>query len=179
MDIKDYINKVNNLKNDLPNRLQNEVYPQVIETTLNRFKTRIFIKGLDSNGNEIGSYSEKPISVPKKAFVKKSSFAPSSKSGKTMGLKNGYKELKEVQGLKSEKVNLVYTGDLKESVTAQKKGTGYAVGFSDKNNSKKANQLEQKYSKDIFQFSEDEKLKMTQNLATELRKIHKAFFYAR
>lgn len=167
------------MKSVLPKRLQEEVYPNVVETTLNSFKKRIFTNGLDTNGAAIGSYSEKPISVSKKAFVKKSSFTPSSKSGKTMSLKNGYKELKQVQGLKSDKVNLVYTGDLKESVVSQKKGTGYAIGFSDKNNSEKAGQLESNYNKTIFRFSENEKLKMNQMLATAIRKIHKEYFYAK
>lgn len=179
MDIKDYIKKITSLKSSIPKSLSEEVYPDVIETTVNSLKKRIFTNGLDSKGSDIGTYSEEPISASKKAFIKKSSFSATSKSGKTMKLKSGYKELKQVQGLKSEKVNLVYSGDLKESVTAQKKGTGYAIGFSDKNNSEKAENLEKKYNKNIFQLSEDEKLKMKQRVATALRKLHKEYFYAK
>lgn len=179
MDIQDYIRKVKNLKNDLPSQLANEIYPEVIEATLNSFKRRVFTNGLDSEKQIIGTYSETPTNASKKAFVKKSAFSSNTKGGKSMKLSNGYKELKQIQGLKSDKVNLVYTGDLRESVQSQKKGTGYSIGFTDINNSRKAKQLEKKYGKAIFRLSEEEKTTMNKRLATALRKLHKSYFYAK
>ncbi len=178
MDIQDYINKVNNLKNVLPNRLHESVYPEIAETTTKSLKNRIFTKGLDSDESKIGDYSEKPMNATKEQFVKKAAFTSTSKSGKTMKLKSGYKELKQVQGLKNESVNLVYSGDLRKSIQSNVDADGFVIGFTDKENADKAQKLEDKYGKAIFKLSDNEVLKMKQRVVTALKKIHKSIFYA-
>lgn len=178
MEIQDYIKKINAIKNALPERLHDSVYPEIAETTTRNLKNRIFSKGLDSNESEIGSYSEKPTTVTAKQFVKKASFTPTSNGGKSMKLKGGYKELKQIQSLKSEYVNLVYSGDLRKSVDFDIDNNGFTIGFTDKENAIKAKDLEDKYGKVIFQLSENERLKLNKNIASALRNIHKKMFYA-
>src|SRR5690606_16685012 len=107
MTVEDYIGKIKRLQYDLPRSLRESVYPEVRETTVRRMKRRIFTDGIATNETEIGEYSERPISASRESFVKKGAFIPTKKGGKSMALKGGYKELKQVQGLKSENVNLV------------------------------------------------------------------------
>lgn len=177
MDIQDYLNKIKSLRSEIPNRLQEQVYSEISESITKSLKYRIFTKGLDSNETEIGEYSQKSISATQDKFVKKSAFVPTSKSGKTMQLKGGYKELKQVQGLKSENVNLVYSGDLRKSVQSNTMQNGFEIGFTSVDEAEKAKKIEDKYGKTIFRLSENEILKLNKSVLAEINKIHKSMFY--
>jgi len=173
MNLNDYLKKIENYKRELPEKLSNEIYPKAIEKATRSLKLRIFTRGLDANGNEIGNYSTKEIIVSKNVFVKPSAFKP-QRNKKAMKLVNGYKELKQIQNLKSEKVNLVYSGKLKNSLQSNKN----IIGFTDSKESEIARNNENRYGKTIFGLSDDEKLKLSRNISSEMRKLQKKYFYA-
>ncbi|WP_312208277.1 hypothetical protein [Empedobacter sp.] len=170
MEIQDYINRIQYLKDSLPEQLNENVYPEIAESITTSYRNRIFTKGLDSNENEIGEYSTKTINVTEQQFIKKSAFVPTSKKGKSMTLKNGYKELKQVQGLKSDSVNLLYSGELKNSIKYKNLKNGFIIGFNSTENAEKSEKLENKYGKIIFQFSNEEKQIIQKQVALALRK---------
>jgi len=84
------------------------------------YSSRIFDYGLDMNSQPIGSYSTKKTNFFRWNFLPKnySKFKPSGyffenrRKIAYMTL-DGYKKLKEIQGLRGDTVNLTYTGELK------------------------------------------------------------------
>ena len=98
-----------------------ELILPVVQALVPRIADRIFIDGLNSSGSKIGNYSTSPMYVSPKQFHNKSGFRaigkptkdgkPRKKEGrKTMYLPGGYKQLRAVQGDKSDSVNLNYRG---------------------------------------------------------------------
>lgn len=100
-------------------------------------KNRIMLDGENTQGGQIGQYSTKPMYASKEQFDKPSAFKPIKKkyvstdakapktakgrnvlatvhteTGKTMYLREGYRELRQIQGKRVDKVNLNYRGDL-------------------------------------------------------------------
>ncbi|MDB5283614.1 MAG: hypothetical protein JWO06_2689 [Bacteroidota bacterium] len=126
---------------------------------------RIFDEGKKAGGN-IGQYSSTPLYAVKTEF--KTGFQPKGKSGallfkngkphKSMYLREGYKELKQVQGLESGFVNLTLSAQLKNDFANSLSITGDEVisGVSQPNTGK-AEGLEKKYGDDLFTLSDDEK----------------------
>ena len=168
------IQKIESYRRDLPDRLQVEVLEIAADEMQRAIRNRIFRKGEDTKGDEIAkSYGTNPIVVQKKAFIKPSAF----KGEKTMKLKYGYKELREIQGLETDKVNLKYSGDLRDSFKVMKRNTSIIVGFNTKDNFRKAKSLEAKYNKVIFKPSKEERKANLKKIVAGLRKIHRSYFY--
>lgn len=76
-------------------------------------------------------------------------------SRKSMYLKEGYKELRDIQGLQTAFVDLKYSGSLANSYQYEQMGQTVVLGLTDNENAKKRNGLENKYG-NVFYASESE-----------------------
>jgi len=174
---------------------------------------RIFVDGQTANGGGIGSYSTEPIYI--KAFEdpignfgkkkkpygieprnKKGLYPKTGKNGET-GFKTtdraritsyfeGWKGFREVQGLKTGKVNLNYTGDLfmdfanatNPNITGSETFTPlyvsineYVAAFRNDLNTKKASGNEQHFGVIIFKLTQAEKAAFYKTANFELKKL--------
>jgi len=97
------------------------VFP-VATATYDKFRQRLFGKGVNGNEQKTGRYSTKPMYASKSQFRNTGAFKPQGKTGKgkkkngqprkSMYLPMGYKQLRSTQGLETSFVDLQYTGDL-------------------------------------------------------------------
>lgn len=138
-------------------------------------KNRIFTLNKDINGNPLGSYSDKTTLIGASSFRNKTQanafFSKEKKAQKArkkeadtfenvdddsgwrtvegnalLLLPGGYKELRRMQGMKSDTVNLQYTGELNKSGTKIKTGKNlYQVVFTNELSKDKARGFEKKH----------------------------------
>lgn len=151
---------------------------------------RVFVQGLDSNNSELGNYSEKPNYFSKEQFVRKSAFKPQGQKGfkgerikevspgqfkvvksevKTMYLKQGYKELRQIQARPTDKVNLDYSGSLKNAYRVFKFGSSVVFGQNDTFEHKKIEGLTDKFGE--FQTLTPQEVEQLKNSLEEGVKI--------
>lgn len=124
---------------------------------------RIFDKGLDANDSPIGTYSTKPISIPKKNQARTTS---------QTYFKGGYKEYKSAVGFDSSKVNLLNTGQMKDDYSVIKiDNNTYGLGFKNDFNSDKADGNEKHFKKEIFAQSPNDELILDKAFDFELDRI--------
>lgn len=188
MDLNEYIEKLNRYTHELPQYVQEIAIEKAGQRLIRIMKDRIFKQGLDKYFKILAeSYSTKPMYVNKDQFVKRGSFEPKGKneSGKTKGngtqrktmyLPHGYKELKEVQGLSSEIINLQYKGNLKRAFVSSFESGILYIGFTSTEESEKARRLEAKYKTEIFNAANEELLEFNDFVIAEMKKVYKAFF---
>jgi len=133
-----------------------------LSTVLAIHKPRIFQQGLDRNGQKIGTYSKKPISISKKNQARN--------TGKTF-FKGGYDEYKRAIGKNPGFVNFVNTGQ--ESADYGLIGSDGNYGFGSNNdlNYQKSQWQEAKYGKEIFDLSEKEINTLENVLIAQLERI--------
>ncbi|ADX66962.1 Uncharacterised protein [Weeksella virosa] len=175
MDIKAYLEMLKKIRVEATDIMSIPIFQKIAEQTERSMKIRIFENGKATNNSEIGKYSEKPMRVSQNQFINKSNFIPTGRGKKTAEMKGGYKELRQKQGLKSDTVNLEYTGELRHSISAKAHSHGFKIGFTNRKNSKKAKHLEYKYKKNVFQLTEPEKKQITKAITEESKKIHNKF----
>lgn len=156
----------------------NKVVFPVATIMLDKMRLRLFQEGISGDGNKTGSYSTSPMYASKSVFVG-SGFSPQGKNAKktasgklakvsenkkdgaqrkSMYLAGGYKELRQVQGKETAFVNLQYSGLLFTdfSKLAVVKDTVVSkVGT--KESSDKLKWLSDKYGKDTFQHTKEER----------------------
>ena len=106
------------------------------------YKQRIFLNGLDTNGDEIGQYSVNPFYINPLTLttVSASDVTPQGKNGqkvfkngnphKTRYLTKGYKELRQLTVGNSDKVDLNFGGSLFQSIEVVEKGLNSVVTYS-------------------------------------------------
>lgn len=149
---------------------------------LANIKNRIAQDGKNSNNQQIGQYSTKPMYATEDMFDKKSAFKPSTKNSgevltfyigtkkkkrvsvnqnfrqtKSMYLESGYKELRDIQGKPTQFVNLVYRSDMMASYQMLRDGdNAVVIGFRSETESIKRKALEKKYNQTIFSGSQQE-----------------------
>lgn len=121
---------------------------------------RIVNEGKASDGSKIGNYSTRPAYYNRDAFVRKGSFRPVGKTGKTvfangkahrsMYLPNGYLQLRSIQGRRTDTVNLQYSGDMVLDYQQQVTDTSILIGFTKKLQSDKRKGNEKRFGKPIF-----------------------------
>lgn len=142
-----------------------------IRTMFGYYMERIFNTGLDSAGKAIGTYSTKPMLTGAKNFRTKSKAKDffneddvefrivKGKGGKNQALgliEGGYKEFRELNGLRSDTVDLQFTGSLFQSIIVGIYGDHFVLGFNNPEKAKIAQHLEKKYGKKIFQPTAEE-----------------------
>lgn len=113
-------------------------------------------------GNTIGDRLVPTIRL-KQTGVKKnpvkykrySAVKPSGDERKTMYLKEGYKELRDVQGLRTDIMNFEYRGDLMEDYHTQQVAQAVLLGFGNPTQIQKRSSLERRFGH-VFQPTEQE-----------------------
>lgn len=137
---------------------------------LNSVKKRLFVDGKSSNNEDIGPYSTVPIYAQRKQFARPGSYRPQgkiknraklvSKKGtvyvvdkkrKSMYLSDGYKELRQIQSLPSDKVNLRYRGRLQKSYVMNELQDSVILGLNQPLSVLIKDRMEAKYKKKLFQ----------------------------
>lgn len=113
---------------------------------------RIFTEGKDANGNDIGTYDDKKKQtfLSRKASFTKTQQKKLDKKEKDDAKGLTYKQLRELKGLRVDKVDLLFSGKLFESVEVVEVGDKFVLGITDQERAKVAGYLEKKYGKDIF-----------------------------
>ena len=119
------------------------------------FSERVFEDGLDSKGQKIGTYSERPFKLKPEELKGYAGLLPVGRLKNTY-FKGGYKEFREKLGREGDFVNLDLTGSLRLSVKVGQKNGKIAVGIIGKSEVKKARDNEQHFGKDIFSPSKKE-----------------------
>lgn len=164
----------NNKLRFLVERAKDKALERIIVPPANKLlatiKNRVQRKGENTSGGKIGNYSTKPMYASRDQFDKKSSFKPVTKKyistdakapktvkgrnvlgtiysekGKTMYLQQGYKELRDVQGKPTDKVNLTYRGDLMNSYQQVVEQNAVVQGLTLESEKKKREGLEKRF----------------------------------
>lgn len=99
----------------------NPINAETAAQTQKEYANRIFEKGMKSDDSQLGSYNTRKTRYYRHNFLpmnynkfKPTAFSKVRGGGvKPYMILNGYKQLKDIQGLKSSYVNLTYTGRLK------------------------------------------------------------------
>lgn len=170
------IRKYEQYKKDLPDLLEEKILNETAAELEKKVRKRIFTEGLDSGENKITqSYSTKPAIVKQDVFIKPSAF----KGKKAMRLEHGYKELREIQGLETQIVNLDYSGDLKQDLKVTRSEKSIVIGITEQHNVVKVQNLEEKYKTKIFAFSQKEIQDHFESVIKKLRKVQRDYFYGR
>lgn len=134
--------------NKLNAAIKNEQFQRVAATTvLAPYKKRIFSEGKDAQGQKIGTYGTKPISISKKNQARQ--------TGKTY-FSGGYAEYKNSIGKNPGFVNLRNTDQMMMDLGLIKNGANFAFGFQNDVNGDKSEWMNTKYQKDIFNASQSE-----------------------
>lgn len=138
-------------------------------------KNRIMREGKNTADTQIGTYSTKPIYATREQFVRKSAFKPGKKAYiatsqrllvdkktggfkggkitqnvvkermKTMYLREGYKELRSIQGLETDFVNATYSGDLMRSYVMYQDAQTAILGLNSQFQKLKREGLEKRF----------------------------------
>ena len=145
------------------------------------FIQRVFVDGKDSDGQLLGTYSEKPNYFSKEKFVRKSAFKAQGKNGdtafkvvtrqrKTMYLPQGYKQLREVQARPTDHVNLDYSGSLKNAYRVFKFGSEVLLGQNDRVEHEKIQGLTERFS-EFQSLTDEEKKRYAEYLGEQVKLI--------
>lgn len=127
-------------------------------------KKRIFSDGISTDGSPIGEYSQTPGYFSKDKFIRKAAFKgvgkPSSEGkrrtgNKTMFLAKGYSEFRDIQGRKTDKKTLKFSGSLERNIDVLKLGNSTLYGTTDSLESDKFQGLEEDYA--VFGLSINER----------------------
>lgn len=150
-----------------------------VSNAVGKQKRRIFNDGQSATAGDIGNYSTDKMYADADDFAVKSKFKP-AKNRKTVKLDDGYKELREIQGFQTDKVDLMYTGALFTSQGTGTKGMRnafqyekesefvIAVGFTNKLDANKAKGNEKHFGKVIFQLNKKEIVDLEAEIKTLL-----------
>lgn len=159
-----------------------EALQEAARATHMKVTGRIFDGGKAADGSSIGKYSTKPLLVSKRAFVLKSAFKQSVRKTKggskpmyikfpnakkatpVMVLPGGYKQLKQIQNLRSGYVDLVYSGKTKRFFlgSLRKYGRyGWAAILRNNEAARRGVWNENKFGKKIFALTKEEEVFFT------------------
>ncbi len=96
---------------------------------------RISLRGENSDGGKIGTYSKKPNYFSKDKFAKGKAFKPIGKTGKktknTMYLQGGYNQFRDINSRETPNVNLKFTGSMEGAFRVYKFGSEVLFGNAD------------------------------------------------
>lgn len=156
---------------ELPPKLELYACQQALKIILRR----VFVEGKAADGSDIGHYDDtkkqtflsskaKPsLNKKQQAALQKKEFLSTNQKGKVTGLT--YKELRELRGLRVDKVDLQFSGALFESIQLVKQNGHETVAITNIERSKIATYLEKKYKKPIFTLGKDEKVILMQKVS--------------
>ncbi len=177
MKVEDFLTRMDKFIKTL-NREKGNIITIAAYEVLAEMQTRIFEEGKDSNGNDIGQYSTKPIYVPSPyPQVNNSGLKKVGKNGrktkKTSYLKGGYKEFRQKAGRKTNRVNLDLTGGTRLAMNVGIFQSKKAIGFTTPLAVEIAEGNEGRYKKRIFKLTVKEREIFNKAVAREIRRIRK------
>lgn len=172
MAFADLSSYLQNIANNLDSQAVDVAVVQSMTELQANFIQRVFVEGEDSNNQLLGTYSEKPNYYTKEQFVRKSAFKGQGKDGsttfkvvtrsrKSMYLPQGYKQLRQIQARPTDKVNLDYSGSLKNAYRVFKFGSSVVFGQNDTMEHKKIEGLTERF--DEFQTLTDFEVEQLKN----------------
>lgn len=156
----------------LPPKLELYACQQALKIILHR----VFVEGKAADGSDIGVYDDTKkqtflsnnvkgsLNKKQQKALQKKEFLSTKPNGKVAGLT--YKELRELRGLRVDKVDLQFTGALFESIQLVKQNGRETVAITNLERSKIATYLEKKYKKPIFTLGKDEKEELMKKVST-------------
>lgn len=167
------------------------VFVPAANELLANVKNRVVRDGKNSDNAQIGNYSTTAIYVEPSQFINKGAFKPQGKNTvgargkkrtvkpngqqrKTMYLPNGYKELRDIQGRESDKVNLFYRGDLMLSYVQQNEPTYILQGLDKESESKKLEGLQKRFGEGLLKPSQEELAEYQKNVIEGVKQIQSA-----
>lgn len=131
---------------------------------------RVFEEGRKADGSKIGNYSTKPTLVGDSSFLTKTGaqkvlgskakrakldWVTLSGGRKLAVLEGGYKEIRDTEGRQTAFIDLLYSGNLSNDLSAVPIEDGFEMGFFTVESAKKVVGNESRFG-DIFSLSEDE-----------------------
>jgi len=141
-------NELKNLIDKVNTAMRDERLKRIALTTVLAIqKPRIFEKGQDDKGAQVGTYGTNPISISKKNQARN--------TGKTY-FKGGYDEYKSAIGKNPGYVNSRNTDQMMMDYGVIVNGSEAGLGFQNSFNADKAGWLQEKYKKDYFHLSNQE-----------------------
>lgn len=165
IDLAQYQLRLNEMLNTSSQEIIDRAIVPAANNLLADIKNRISNDGKDSEGNKLKDYSTKPSYYQKDDFVKKGAFKPRGNPDKfrnltgerkTMFIRDGYKGLRDVQGMDTKVKNLVYSGDMMLSYVMGKSSYEILLGFNNKEQSDKRKGNEKRERTDIFKATDEE-----------------------
>lgn len=149
MDIRALLGRVRSLKSILKDE---SVVAAALDKAgvalLNAIDRRVFIDGLATNGQQIGTYSTRPMYASPEQYPAFSGKLRPAKGRKSVKFPNGYKQFRKKVGRQAERVTLFLTGKLRKSMSfehGKKQSRIKFTGFE-----RRVKQLEQRYQTPIF-----------------------------
>lgn len=177
IDIHEYSRRLKALADAARQKAAQAIIIPAANKLLANKRNTIQVDGEKTDGTLIGHYSTKPMYASKEEFVKKSSFKPQGKAGKpkkgakvpkSMYLPQGYKQLRDIQGRPTDKINETYTGDTIAAFQLEATNTGAVIGFVNERASRIRKGQEARFGK-IF-YAQKEELEIYNNDVTEAAK---------
>lgn len=179
MELEEYIKKLQGITQDgVTNAFEQIAVPEANELLAN-IKVRISQDGKGSNNSKLAPYSTNPMYAVRNEFVKKSAFKPIGKTGKktkaSMYLPQGYKQLRDIQGRRTDITNFEYSGVLLSTYQLQAKDKVILLGFVNDRSAKIRKGLEAKRGKTFYATDEEMKTYNT-GVATQAEQLTKRLF---
>lgn len=172
---KDYIKKFDG---QTLNMMMNDITAGILRT----MKRRIHSDGMDIYNRGIGTYSTDPMyanpsnGAVRVALANKGKYGDThfknGKPHKTRYYSDGYKGWRTANRRKTNKVDLVFKGDLERSFTFQQlRPNVWGIGFTDNENWQKAKGLEQHFTADIWGIGTREQEIIDKTIDAYLKKL--------
>lgn len=145
--------RLTEIKDNLDRAMPDIIAQAIMIEAMAMHKERIFDKGLRTDGTDIGTYSVEPAYFAKSKFIRQGAFVPKGKPNKdgqqrttkTMYISTGYSGLRDIQGRKTDKKNLKYSGSLEANLNVVQDVNSVKYGTTDPDESIKFNALEDQY----------------------------------
>ena len=173
MAFSDLSNRLTELSMQLDTKMPDVLAVTVMGELMAIHKKRIFDDGLNTKGESLGEYSTEEAYFSKDEFVRKAAFKPQGKDPKkqlkttlfdigtkkkrtvqikknfterkTMFLAKGYSEFRDIQGRKTDHVNLKLSGSLEAGINVVKNENAALYGTTSPYESEKFQGLEDRY----------------------------------
>lgn len=180
---KSYISKLRSLIELFEQQQLNEAaLPAFLELEAN-YKERIFVKGLDSAKQKIGSYSTKPFYISPKSpnlrGVKRGGIKPIGKTGRTKFasgaphltkyLGAGYSQLRQVTGRQNKYVDLNFSGASQQTIQVGLSENAVSLGFTDSSRQIILEAQEKRFGSQIFEPTKEEQEGLVNDIVAELQ----------